>query len=497
LPTINIYINSSANDGEWFSNGDFDNYNTWANVGKTTSVRRASAFLRFTNVNIPQGATILNAYLVLPARYSNSSTTVNLKIYGNDVDNAVAPTSYSEAEALVLTSGVEWNNVGPWTQDSWYYSPSVVSIIQQIVNRAGWVSGNALMIIIKDNDSSGYAYRPIKTYDYDGVNRPRLTIEYTTDAIVEPDPFEASISLNYEPEDIIVDAEAFSASLTLEGEVPNNGSANITLPSLSVIAYGECRSGSLDAELPLSIICQASLAVRSGFLEEELPEISISAAGFAGEVARLDKSIKINLVANGFTGTIGTLEEETPALRLSSFGYTLVVGELLQSLPSFRIYAHSFKESAKYSVFAMNLNKFAVSEYSWALFKGFACINDTLYAISDDSIYEIGGDSDNGVPIDAEISLGNFLIDAVKPRDLYIGGRANGLMAIELISDEGQPSEVVASTMLEDLSVGRVKIPRGIRPSYFSFTIKNKNGADFELDQVQLFVERIERKHKK
>ena len=67
-----------------------------------------------------------------------------------------------------------WNNVENWTTvDAEYGSASLVPIIQEIVNRAGWASGNALALLI-----DGTGTRTARAEDKDPVLAPKLHIEY-------------------------------------------------------------------------------------------------------------------------------------------------------------------------------------------------------------------------------------------------------------------------------------------------------------------------------
>ncbi|NNC94369.1 MAG: hypothetical protein HKN92_02325, partial [Chitinophagales bacterium] len=137
--------------------------------------------MRFKGLNIPQGVTITNAYIEFVAKFSKSNTT-NLVFNGEDIDDASAfSTSTNDISSRTLTSSsVNWNNVPAWTQGVNYVSPDLSAIVQEIVNRSGWNSGNDLAIIV-----DGTGQRPAESYDYDHNDAPLLVIEYsvTTPAI--------------------------------------------------------------------------------------------------------------------------------------------------------------------------------------------------------------------------------------------------------------------------------------------------------------------------
>jgi hypothetical protein len=123
------------------------------------------SFAVFQNVTIPQGATITAAYWTFYGDYGSSTGVVNARWFGNDVDNAVPPASASEADALELTTAaVDQEPVPPWAENDLVNGPDIKTIIQEIVDRPGWASGNALSVIIRDSDllSDAYATRRIR-----------------------------------------------------------------------------------------------------------------------------------------------------------------------------------------------------------------------------------------------------------------------------------------------------------------------------------------------
>jgi len=136
------------------------------------------AFYRFPAVSIPNGATISSAKITFQAYSSLSGTTCNLNCFFNDSDDAVAPVTAAEFAALALTAAAAWNNLAATTANSDFDTPELGSILQAVVNRAGWAAGNAVMAVLKDNGSSADAYRNSKGYDNSATLCARLIVEY-------------------------------------------------------------------------------------------------------------------------------------------------------------------------------------------------------------------------------------------------------------------------------------------------------------------------------
>ncbi len=110
-------------------------------------------FMRFPGVAIPRDALILNAWMRLTAGASAGAVDPRVRVKANDVDDAVAPTTYAEAEAI-RTGGqtaafVDWT-LPPWTIGDFgpdQQTPNISPVVQEIVDRPGWASGNALMVV--------------------------------------------------------------------------------------------------------------------------------------------------------------------------------------------------------------------------------------------------------------------------------------------------------------------------------------------------------------
>ncbi len=138
--------------------------------------------LRFQNVLVPQGATINEAYVVFKADESNSGS-VTLTIAGYDTDDAPEWNSDYCVSSATKTSATEsWTPVA-WTAGTSYNSDTISEIIEEIVGRTGWDSGNALSLIIYDQ-SSGTTKRVAESRNKSNGVPARLVISYTAESCV-------------------------------------------------------------------------------------------------------------------------------------------------------------------------------------------------------------------------------------------------------------------------------------------------------------------------
>ena len=135
---------------------------------------------RWLNITILKDATIDSASLKICSLQSNSGTTVNSKIQGEDTADATTfPATDDYTSRNKTTAVVTWNNIPAWTIDIWYQSPSIKTVIQEIVNRSDWVSGNDMVIFFQDFDGLSGSFRDIYDYGQSSTKACSLKIYYT------------------------------------------------------------------------------------------------------------------------------------------------------------------------------------------------------------------------------------------------------------------------------------------------------------------------------
>ncbi len=120
--------------------------------------------MRFNGVDIPQGATILNAFVQFEVNEPNAVAT-SLTIQGEDADDATTfiasngnITSRPRTMAAVPWYPVEWPTKHVAGVDQ--QTPDIASVIQEIVDRPGWSPSNSLVVII-----SGTGERTAESFD--------------------------------------------------------------------------------------------------------------------------------------------------------------------------------------------------------------------------------------------------------------------------------------------------------------------------------------------
>jgi hypothetical protein len=111
--------------------------------------------LRFLDVQIPQGATVDSAWLtIMPFIVTNDD--IACTVYCENVDNCstyVQANFHNVSNRTRTPSRVMWykRNAG-W---NWMNSCNLADIVEEVVNRPGWIEGNALGFILIPGDSAG------------------------------------------------------------------------------------------------------------------------------------------------------------------------------------------------------------------------------------------------------------------------------------------------------------------------------------------------------
>ena len=137
--------------------------------------------IRFTGLNIPPGAVIVNAYLQFTVDEASTGAAA-LTITGVDADDALTFSSTNSdissratTDATVAWAPADWNTVGESGLDQ--QTPDITAIIQEIVDRTGWTPSSSLALTI-----SGTGKRTAESYNGSPAKAPLLHIEYALPA---------------------------------------------------------------------------------------------------------------------------------------------------------------------------------------------------------------------------------------------------------------------------------------------------------------------------
>jgi hypothetical protein len=154
------------------------------------------AFCRFQNVGIPQGATIDTAKLTFKTQATSSGGAEHgdldahtFKVDAIDEDDVSAPSAASDVNDSAATTEeiVDWSLTSSVADDADLDTPEIKTVLQEIVNRGGWASGNAVMFRYyseetDSSDSSGSTVDcrlDVQSYEESSSNAAKLVVTYT------------------------------------------------------------------------------------------------------------------------------------------------------------------------------------------------------------------------------------------------------------------------------------------------------------------------------
>ena len=169
-------VAASTDDAEESATGSYSASSTDLELVYDGSNQKVG--IRFTNLAVPAGATITRAYVQFEADETQSEATT-VSIQGQAADNALTFSSATKMSTRSRTTAATTWTPAPWTlvgeAGANQRTPDLTAVIQEIVGRPGWASGNALALII-----TGTGHRTTRAYDGKPAAAPLLHLEYTT-----------------------------------------------------------------------------------------------------------------------------------------------------------------------------------------------------------------------------------------------------------------------------------------------------------------------------
>ena len=209
LTPLDVRISASSDDAEESSTGSM------TLTGGTLHIGDQSIGLRFNGLAIPRNASVAHAYVQFTVQNPQALPT-SLTVQGQAIDNAPTFTTSTRN----VTSRPRTTAAVPWSPLIWSAqgdagfgerTPDLAAVIQEIVNRPGWASGNSLAVIL-----TGPGRRDATSFNRTPAIAPLLHVELSTG------PPNQAPNVNAGPDQSIT----FPASASLDGTVTDDGLPN-------------------------------------------------------------------------------------------------------------------------------------------------------------------------------------------------------------------------------------------------------------------------------
>lgn len=147
-------------------------------IGGGSNPAASYAGLRFTGIAIPQGATIVSARLEFYVPVDNW-IYLEMDIGAEASDNSLTFSETTRPSLRSLTNNRAVHSSDDyWLENTWNMLEDVAPVVQEIVNRPGWQSGNSLSLIVRNTTSDAWARKFPMSYEGDPALAPRLIITY-------------------------------------------------------------------------------------------------------------------------------------------------------------------------------------------------------------------------------------------------------------------------------------------------------------------------------
>lgn len=138
--------------------------------------------------------------------------------------------------------------------------------------------------------------------------------------------------------------------------------------------------------------------------------------------------------------------------------------------------------------YVVNMNTAALTKYIDFNFNSFSHLNGKYYGMTDNGIYELDGDTDDGAVIAAYVTLGkdDFGTDLLKHMaTVYIGARTTGDLILKVLTDSGNVNYyTIVTPTVQTMRNNRTLLGKGLRSRYWQFEISNVDGSDISFDSI-------------
>jgi hypothetical protein len=177
LSVLMIPVNSADDDAEERERDGFVDMSSMGLELVYDGEEKQIVGIRFNGVGLEQREIVTSAYIQFTARDTTSGMT-SVTITGQDADNAEG----FSANEFDISSRTKTAASADWTIPGWTVAGAsgmeqrtsdLSGIIQEVVNRDDWASGNSLVLFLE-----GMGAKIAESYDGSPDNAPVLVIEY-------------------------------------------------------------------------------------------------------------------------------------------------------------------------------------------------------------------------------------------------------------------------------------------------------------------------------
>jgi hypothetical protein len=219
--SVDIQIGATNDDSHASDSGDnAGSYETASYVYVTAyydnNMSKYNGGFRFPSISINQGMKIVSA--TFSGYLYSTSDDMTCTIYGHDTDSApdFVTNTYikNQTERPRTSASKTWNT----TLSSGWNDVDVTTIVQEIIDRGTWSSGNAIALLFMSTAQSSMKTAQFYSYDGDSTRAAKLTIEYSQAGDITLDDHTlGQVSDQFDDDSSTSDANLFSFQLANGG----------------------------------------------------------------------------------------------------------------------------------------------------------------------------------------------------------------------------------------------------------------------------------------
>lgn len=255
--------------------------------------------------------------------------------------------------------------------------------------------------------------------------------------------------------------------------IPWSGAIDFPEQSISgSYIWGDAWSCSLHVPV-LSVLGNIPSASWAGLIDIHVPILAgtiLTGAVFSGAITLPTLSIRGSFyIAPLFTG--GTIE--VPPWNILGY-FRVNPGEPL------------------YKAIVANMSHGGVSEYPNFPFNSFGYFNGLYFGANSNGIYLLGGDTDAGSNIEAELRIPLQDLGLPMPQNLreaWLNFRSDGVVTLVVQVEEDTVWTRDIAFLKDKIHESRAKIARGLTGRFFAIGMKNVAGSDFDLERIRVTVD--------
>ncbi len=171
---IEVRVASGSDDAEEGENGSIQLSSSDLELVDDVGAGNQLVGLRFAGLQIPQGVQVNRAWIEFETdEVGSDETSLTITMEASDDAIAFDASAYNLSSRNTIGESVGWEVLDAWQVNEKHRSPDLSLLLQNIVDRGGWVSGNAVVFLI-----SGSGTRTAESYEGEAGAAALLHVEF-------------------------------------------------------------------------------------------------------------------------------------------------------------------------------------------------------------------------------------------------------------------------------------------------------------------------------